>query len=442
MDSGRFNSGVILRVIIILLLAIVTAFVLIEKDWFFTPLVSGILLIIAVIELLRYLNFYAVSLNNFLISVRQRGFNASFPVKEGKGNELFRTFNKIIETFQELSLEKERQYQFLSTLTESIETGIVVFDDNEHIEWLNPEAKRLLSKPGITSLEKLGQYQSDLSATIRTLRPGKKQISKLKKGEDQIEVSVQVSIIDIAGERKNVVLIQNIHREMEIKEIEAWQKLTRVMRHEIMNSMTPIVNLTEAVNKVLSSKNSLEESDEDLQDIKESLLSVENRGKGLLKFVNAYKHFSTIPDLTIANFKAREMIDRIKALLDPTLEKNKIRIEQDIKPDNLEIRADEKLLEQVLINILKNSIEAFGEDGGEIEIFCRQDEDHVLMRISDNGKGIESEVLEKIFIPFFTTKPEGSGIGLSLSRQIIQKHGGTINIWSQPDKGTTLTMTI
>jgi len=204
-----------------------------------------------------------------------------------------------------------------------------------------------------------------------------------------------------------------------------------------MNSMTPIVNLTEAVNKVLATKNDLQLTDSDFGDIKESLLAVENRSKGLIKFVNAYKDFSQTPELHITEFSFKNMMDKITSLLETDLSLKNIQLDLDIKPATLNISADEELLEQVIINLLKNSLEVLGEEGGAIRIFCRKNENGSLIKVSDNGPGIPSELVERIFVPFFTTKSEGSGIGLSLSRQIIHQHGGRINVASSLDPGTT-----
>jgi len=436
MDYRSFNTGIILRVVIIVILAIFSAFAIMKNQWFFTPLVSGILLVSAVIELVRYLNYYSRNLNNFLIAIKQSGFNTTFPEKD-KGNALFHAFNEITKAFHDLAIEKETNYQFLKTLTDSIEAGLIAYDKQGNINWINPEAKLIIDKPGISTFTQLKKYQPVLVHEIESLRSGQKKLIHLTNGNESIDISLQINQISIGGEELYIALLQNIHREMEMKEVEAWQKLTRVMRHEIMNSMTPIVNLTEAVNQVLASKNALDSKDSDFGDIKESLLAVENRSKGLIKFVNAYKDFSQTPELHISEFSFKGMMDKITSLLETDLSLKHVDLELDIRPSSLKITADEELLEQVIINLIKNSLEALGQEGGMIRIFCRKDVEGCLIKVSDNGPGIPSDMIERIFVPFFTTKTEGSGIGLSLSRQIIHQHGGHINVASTSDPGTT-----
>jgi two-component system, NtrC family, nitrogen regulation sensor histidine kinase NtrY len=442
MDYRKFNLQIIVRVIIIVILAIITAYGIIDRGWFFTPLVSGILLLLSCIELVRHLSYYHRSLNNFLMTIKQSGFNASFPENKPREEELFHTFNEIIQSFQSLALENEAQLQFLNTLTDNIQAGILVFNEAGVINWMNPEVKNLIRKPGISSLTDLARIQPDLAGELKALAPGRKKIISMPGSGENMEVSVQVSKILIGGEILNIGLLQNIHREMEIKEVEAWQKLTRVMRHEIMNSMTPIVGLTEAVNLVISSKENLNISDPDFIDIKESLHTIEDRSKGLLKFVNAYKDFSQVPELSLSEIGINDLLEKVKALFEKELAQKTAVLHLDVKPASMKVLVDQELFEQVFINLVKNSLEAFENSSGEIVVFCRRDKDRSLIRFSDNGSGIEEQILDRIFIPFYTTKKEGSGIGLSLSRQIIQQHGGNITVSSAKGKGTTFVIEI
>jgi len=436
MDFRKFNIQIVIRVIVLAGLALVTTYGIISRSWFFTPLATGILFILSCLELIIHLSYYRRNLNNFLINIKQSGFNATFPVSKNKEKDLFHTFNEIMKVFQDLSMERERQYQFLNTLTENIQAGLIAFNKAGDIHWMNPEAKKLLRKPGISSLKELANIQPELARELQRLVPGRKKILQLPGMQDMVEVSLQVTKISSSGELMAIGLLQNIHREMEIKEVESWQKLTRVMRHEIMNSMTPIVSLTEAVNKVISSKENLTSSDPDFDDLKESLETIENRSKGLVKFVNAYKDFSHIPELSVRELILSDEVKKVKALFEKDILEKKVAFLVDIKPEKLKITVDPDLFEQVLINLVKNSLEAFESPGGEITFFCRQESEGFSIRISDNGPGMDQQILDRIFIPFYTTKEQGTGIGLSLSRQIIQQHGGTITVSSSRGKGT------
>jgi len=438
MGYSWFRIGIVTRVIILQVLSLTLAFVLIKTSWFFTPVVVGALLLIAIFELIRFLGKYYNNLNQFLLSLKQGGFTTSFPEKDTKSNEIYHTFNEIIAEFQKLAIEKESHYQFLQTLTENIKAGLICFNDSGEILWLNPEAKKFINKPYIKSLEDLRTKQTVLYDAIATLTMGETSVIKIAIGSREIEASIHKKSIIIDKRQIHIILLQNIHQEMEYKEVEAWQKLTQVMRHEIMNSLTPIVGLTEAVNKVISGKKTLSSKEEDYQDILESLDAIENRGKGLLQFVNAYKDFSQNPELKKERFKIVEMLQRVGALFEKQFWSKMVIFNVEVKPKDLEIHADEELLEGVIINIVKNALDVLPDQKGIISILVKQSFGvKCQIIITDNGPGMDSEVINKIFIPFFTTKDDGSGIGLSLSRQIIQLHGGSIVATSKPGQGAS-----
>jgi signal transduction histidine kinase len=252
----------------------------------------------------------------------------------------------------------------------------------------------------------------------------------------------------LRGHAYKLVAIQNIHSELESKEVDAWQNLTRVLRHEIMNSITPIASLTGTLNEILSEdlkpvgNGFFEISDESLSDLEEGLQTIENRSKGLVKFVDAYRDYTSIPKPKFGLIKIDELFDHICQLLKREFKEIGIDFHANILFNDLEITADRELIEMVLINLLKNAKEALKEgEEPKIELTARVDgERRILLDVKDNGPGIIPEALERIFIPFYTTKKSGSGIGLALSRQIMQLHHGTLSVKSEPDLYTIFTL--
>ena len=435
MVSSRFQLGVLVRISLLIALITLLAFVLAYTGWFFTPLVTGVLIIVAVWDLVRHLNKTNRNLNEFLVSLQQSGYSTRFPES---GSEIHRTFNAIIEEFQKLGAEKESQLQFLNTLTENLRVGLMCFNPKGDLVWMNPEARRYIGRPLLRDMEDLRKSNRALHDEIVGMMPGQTLLMKWQSVEKQEELSIHYKSIIIQKETLDIFLIQNVQVEMDAKEVEAWQKLTRVMRHEIMNSMTPIVSLTEAVNQVLNRNRSwTEENKEEYEDVLESLDAVESRSKQLLKFVNAYKDFATTPQIVKEEFEVAGLLDELQSLMHQELDNRNVSMNVAAKPPGLRLNGDKKLLSGILINLVKNSLEAMTDEAGKITISARSYENgQVRLVVEDDGQGIPQDLQDKVFVPFFTTKEGGSGIGLSLSRQLIHLHGGSITVESQPGVGT------
>jgi nitrogen fixation/metabolism regulation signal transduction histidine kinase len=277
---------------------------------------------------------------------------------------------------------------------------------------------------------------------ISESEPGQRQLIRTIISEREVHLSIQVKELIMNETPYKIVLIQDLNQELEQQEVDAWQKLIRVLTHEIMNSVTPIVSLTEAINTMLVEKNgerkNLEKLDsDDKEDLFESFQTIEKRSKGLLRFVNAYKDFTKTPELSFSKVNLSELINRVITLFSSELERLKIELDQNGVEKKLFAKADAEWLEQVLINIIKNAIEVLEhKDQPKIVINAFQHNQRTTISITDNGGGMEKEVLDKIFIPFFTTKKKGTGIGLSLSRQIMRLHRGSLVVLSESGTGT------
>lgn len=440
--------NIVLRVALIIALAILLSYVLTNKEWFFTPFTLVLLLIISIWRLIHYIEKTNKDLTNFILSIKQGGFTSSFP--QGKKGETFRrlsrAFNDVIEEFRKINLQRETHYQYLQTLTENIQVGIISFDHSGKIELVNPAALQLLGTLRLKNIIEIKKINSKLFQVMNDLEPGQRQVFKTIMAKSEMHLSVQVKELSMNETSYKIMLIQNINQELEDQEVDAWQKLIRVLTHEIMNSVTPIVSLTEAMNTMLvassGERRKLETLDtEDKEDLFSSLQTIEKRSRGLLRFVNAYKDFTKAPELILSQVDIGDLIEQVLSLLGPDMERNRITLEKSGVKDHFMAKVDASWLEQVVINVIRNAIDALENTAGpEIKIEALQKGSKNYISVVDNGQGMDKETLDKIFIPFFTTKKSGTGIGLSLSRQIMKLHKGSLTVTSEPDKGTVVLM--
>ncbi|MGK7389332.1 MAG: sensor histidine kinase [Candidatus Cyclobacteriaceae bacterium M2_1C_046] len=439
----NFRINIILRVLIIGLLALLLAFIITTTEWLFTPLFILLLLIGFVVNLIFYVEKINNELSQFLYNIKQGGFTSLIKGNKGGKKKLTHVFNEVIHEFKKVSIEKESHYQYLKTLNENIGISIISFKEHGEISLMNPSAKALLKKPFLKNIQQLEDIDPNLYKVLMKMRSGQREVIKSFIAGEMIHLSVQLKKFIVQEEKFNVLLLQNIHHELEQKEVEAWQKLISVLTHEIMNSVTPIASLSTAVNQQLNSVDSVDDLEqEDRADILTSLKTIENRSKGLLKFVNAYKEFAKTPELHLADTDLVALINRICNLLNPDLLRNNIDLVQDYSFKELKVRLDHELIEQVIINLIKNSLEALeGQNNGVIKIQLQKIENYkIQIKIADNGSGMDKETLEKIFIPFFTTKKKGTGVGLSFARQVLKLHGGSITVNSDIGKGTEINL--
>lgn len=442
MKSFRWN--VVFRVGVILILSLALAWVLVNRQWFFTPLVLSMLLAISTYSLIQYTERTTRDLTQFLISIKQGGFTNVFTGKKrGKIQAgLNSAFNDIINEFQRISAEKESQYLYLQTLNENIGVSIISYSSNNQVEFMNAAAKVLLKKVHMKSINDLEEIDANLLFNIKEMSSGQRRVIKTFLHGEMQQLSIQVKDFVLNNTDFRLLLLQNINSELEQKEVEAWQKLISVLTHEIMNSVTPIVSLSTALDQMLKEpKVASSLAKDDHEDILKSIETIETRSKGLLHFVNAYKSVSRVPEVNVSPVSIKTMLERIVNLLQPDLDNAQIDLQLNI--ENVKVNADHDLLEQVIINLVKNAIEALDAiDNAKIELIAKRTfANTVKIVITDNGSGISPDVLDKIFIPFYTTKRSGTGVGLSFARQIMKLHNGNLSVKSEEGVGTTFVLT-
>ncbi|MDX1628227.1 MAG: ATP-binding protein [Fulvivirga sp.] len=438
---NNFKFNVVVRILLIVICALGLSWIILSTSWFFTPLVISVVLILLVISLIYYVDRTNQNLTQFLLSIKQGGFTTLFKNNDSGGShgKLNAVFNEVLQEFQKVSIEKESHYQYLQTMNENLGIALLSFDEEGKIELMNPAAKSLLNKPYLNHIDDLKHINEEIHQVISELESMEKRVIKTVSGGELLQLSVQAKDFLAQDKKFRLVLMQNIHSELEEKEVEAWQKLISVLTHEIMNSVTPIASLSTAMNQQLQVQETISRSD--AEELKVSLATIEKRSKGLMRFINAYKDFTKQPDLSISELNLKTLIERIINLLSPDLKKHQIRFSFESTAGNYKIKVDPELIEQVIINLIKNAIEVLeNHDNAMIKLKLEKAGRHVLLRISDNGPGIDDENLEKIFVPFFTTKKKGTGVGLSFARQIMRLHNGSITVSSRQGKGTTFTL--
>lgn len=449
MGYKSFRVNLIIR-IVLFALSVFLFFYLLETDTYLTPVLIFIACILQIYSLIRYVDKTNRDLAGFLESIRFSEFTRSFQI-EGMGpsfNELNKAFNDVIADFQKVRSEKEEHFHYLQSIVQNIDVSIIAYQKDGTIEMINKAAKKLFQQSGIKNIQKLGGLSEELVETLLTIKAGENKLVKVQDDDDFLQLAINTTEFKIKEKSINLATIKNIQNVLEEQETEAWQKLIRVLTHEIMNSITPISSLSSTLEMMLKPYSSADSDAgspdaETIAEIQHALQTISKRSSGLLHFVNTYRNLTRIPKPNFKIIRVTELFSNLESLMETDLQKYNIQIQKQVEPAGFEISMDEQLIEQVMINLLKNSIHALEQKEGakiNMKAFFNK-RGRPTIQVSDNGVGILKDVLDKIFIPFFTTKPSGSGIGLSLSRQILRLHGGTITASSVPDKETTFTLT-
>ncbi|MEO1099034.1 MAG: ATP-binding protein [Bacteroidota bacterium] len=396
-------------------------------------------LLIAFIELLWYVEKTNRDFKAFLLALLQNDFTTRFSEK-GKGksfNEFYAVLNQITDKFEAISSEKQAQHIYLESLVEHVKVGIISYDENEKIQLVNQATKDLLGIPQIISLKTIERVDEDLLTAIRDIKPGENKLVKLVVENELLQLNVHASEFKLQNKFFKLVSLQNIKNALDENEMAAWQKLIRVLTHEIMNSVTPITSLTGTLKNMVDKKRREEvQLDPDaVEKLWMGLDAVENRSHGLQSFTESYRRLTKITTPVFETINVSERVNRILELFKN--ETQNVNIVTSVSED-VRLLADPDLIDQVLINLIKNAFEAMASNPApQLSITCVHKN---LLSISDNGTGIEEDKLDQVFIPFFTTKKEGSGIGLALSQQIMHLHKGKIDVSSKKNIGTTFSL--
>lgn len=377
----------------------------------------------------------------FVWSIRYSDFlsSGSTPQEETEAipQELAETLKEALQHYKKHLCQKESQLQYFQALADHIDLSVLVYSEIGQIEWMNQTFKRQTGLNFAETIDDLAVYHPELPARLRTLRPGELSILQVRRKEEYSQLVLSAISFVIAGKPLTVLSMKNIRSVLENKETEAWQKLIRVLTHEMMNSMTPIVSLSELLINKYTAETPPDQ--EDIKEINQAIETIHRRSSGLVKFVESYKKVTGIPAPVPEIIPVKNLLNNVCILFK---EQDKF-LKMLPAPSHLQVIADKSLIEQVLINLIKNALDATHEcSEPQIELSAGiNPEGKTFIQVSDNGTGIPAEVQERIFIPFFTTKPSGSGIGLSISRQIMHTHKGDLEIIPKTGKGSRFLLT-
>ena len=435
MTFKNFRLKIVFRSIILAIASCGSLYFFLEGN-FIGAVFAFVVVVVAIFNLIHLTESTNRKLVFFLESIENTDFTVKFSRdnKYGKSFErLNQAFNRVLGAFREVRADKEAHLQYLHTVVQYVSIGLISFDHQGKIGLLNNAAIKLLNISYIRSIQELSKEHNQLLEILTTIQPGENKLLKHSINHREMQLSINATELRLRGTAFKLISLTNIKSELQRTEVEAWQNLARVLRHEIMNSITPIISHVETMNEMIqdplswtSDKKYLDP--ETTKDITSALETIENRSKGLLHFVDAYRNFSQIPTPTYQPILVKDLFERLIELHQGEIKKWGISTSVSVTPNTLKVSADLELIDTVLINLFKNAIQALqGQVDGTIMLYAGvEDQSHVFISIEDNGPGIIPEAMDKIFVPFFTTKEKGSGIGLSLSRQIMQMHQGNL----------------
>jgi len=450
MISRKFYTGIVIRVTLIVFTSLTLAFFSFKTNYFYT--ISALLVLVSCQTwlLIRYIIRKGHEIKRMLEYIKENNptiyfsQSGSYPF-----SELGSFLNEIGDIVREVRIEKENQFQYMQYIVQHVAIGLFSFDSGGKIEIINQAAKDLLGAGEISSINSLEQVQPGLPSLLRGMRPGEGRVIILKSKDRLFHLAVRISVFRIGTKEIRLVSLQDIKSELDEKEMDSWQKLIRVLTHEIVNSVTSVTSVISTISGFFKREGKAiapgELTSESIKEALDGLSYMEERGNNLVEFVKKFRSLTKLPSPKFEDIKLATLLSGIVLLKRNEITEKGIKLECSITPDDLTICCDRGLTENMLLNLVNNSIDAVGHNAepatGLIEVKgFYSDDRRPVVTISDNGSGIPDEIIDKIFIPFFTTKEHGSGIGLSISRQIMQMHGGTISVYSYPQKQTVFVL--
>lgn len=445
MAFKSFRLNVVVRCIVLAGSLFLLFYLVTQTALYATSTVVVLIVIYQIYAMIHYVEKTNQELTRFLLSIRYADFTQAFSAK-GRGSsfdELSAAFSEVVNQFQKIRADKEEHSLYLQTVVQHIGVGLIAFTPDGAVTLVNNAAKRILGVNQLIDIRSLKRLSEELVDVLLKMTPGEKSLVKLELHGELLQLVIYATEMKLRGQPQTLVSIQNIQSELDEKEMEAWQKLVRVLTHEIMNSLTPISSLASTVNDMLREDAPEPQLPlETMRDVRGAVETIEKRSQGLLHFVDAYRNLARIPRPNFSIVPVADLFRRVDQLMQEHFRSRQVSFSTSINPTSLELTADTELIEQVLINLLRNAMDAIADQAErKIDLAGRIGENgRAIIEVTDNGPGISKDVQERIFVPFFTTKPNGSGIGLSLSRQIMRLHRGSVSVNSDPGLRTTFTL--
>lgn len=423
-----FRRQTVFRVLVLAATLGVLAWTATTSSYVAVPAVVAILTLLQIVGLIRHVESHVTTLEEFFAAVNYEDLTRRF-VADDLDAELKEAFNRILERFQGARAERDLQAGYLETVVRHVPVPFIASRADGSLRLVNNPARRLTGISSLQHFDQLAELDPLLPGQMRQIEPGGRQLLQTRLRNIPAELRVSVSEIRMAGETERLYSIENLSGELTAREASAWRNLIRVLTHEIMNTLTPISSLAQTATTMLDDAAAH-------ADIREAVTTIARRSEGLMSFVARYRELLKVPQPELAPVSIAEALQDATRLMAAELADIEVTIE--VVPESLSVQADRALLDQVLVNLLKNALDALASEsspslrlGGALEF------GKVAIKVRDNGPGIVAEELGQVFVPFYTTKRDGSGIGLSLSRQIMTAHGGDIVVESSA-AGTTV----
>jgi nitrogen fixation/metabolism regulation signal transduction histidine kinase len=447
MAYNKFSLNISVRIILIVANCyfLVTEYVL--RDYLITIINLAALLILQTVFLIRFIRRINLQIIDYfdLIKNKESGFRLKNAEDKNSFSLLRKQFNDTNQIIQDIRIEKEIQTNYLNHLVNYINIGLFSFDETGKIQFINPEAKRILNLDHLFKLDDLNGLNKGFSDFLKNIKPGESEVIEISTPTLKQKLSVNCGLLTLRESKIKLVSFQDIDKHLYKNEIESWNKLIRILNHEIMNSITPITSLSKTMQKHFHEGKQIKSpesiSSASINRTVEGLTIIEERGIGLINFVNNYRKLSSLPEPHKTEININSLISQTRSLFQEELTSKNIDLEIQVQPKDLLLNADKEQISQILINLVKNSIQALeGIESKKILLKAYKTEGKIHITVQDNGKGIAEEIMNDIFIPFYTTSETGSGIGLSLSKQIMKLHDGTISVSSTVNKITKFTL--
>lgn len=406
---------------------------------------GSFLTLITLINLYKFVTKRFIEIDDFFESVKYRDFSRWFSEEHGPKDirDLHSGFNLVNKTFKAINSERQAQFLYLQKILEMVDVGIIAYNlENGNVLWVNDSILNTLDLPSFKNIRFVEKRRPKLFEEVFETYHSNYQSINLEMREENLKVLISDTVFQVDESAFKLIVLQNIEDTLNKNESDAWKKLLSVMTHEIMNSIAPISSLSETLQSEVQMK--LDHPNDyqlDLDDINAGISSIKKRSEGLMKFAKTYRTLNKVSQVNKSKILVDELFNNIRNLLEPSLNKKQIELEFILNNTKLELNIDTHLIEQVLINLIINARDACeNRPNSKIIVLGEKFREGIQIKVSDNGKGIPAEILETIFVPFFSTKKTGSGIGLSLSKQIMMLHNGRLQVQSQEGKGTSMSL--
>lgn len=438
-----------LRTAAIMLTLILLSYLITMPGYHAATLLVSLILLWQCVAAFRFVSRTNAELVRFFNAARYADFSQRFELKGvGAGfGELGSAFTDILKRFQEVRAGQEEELRHLKAMIEHVPVPLVSLHPNDDITLWNNSARRLFGTNKVTRMDDLNQFGQEFAEHVAKVNPGERRLVTFTVDGMEQQLTVAATQIILAGKAEKLISMQDIQSELDGAQLQAWQDLVRVLTHEIMNSITPVASLAKtAVDLLDDAKDKVQDHPdvvEELSDVSDAVQTVARRSDGLTNFVGSYRRLTRLPPPNKKRISLNDLFTQVDTIATQQWQEKGIKLSTEVTPVALELDIDIDMIEQLLINLLQNAEQALVDtDSPQVNMRGYLNKrGHVVIEVSDNGPGIEEDIANKIFVPFFTTKREGSGVGLALTRQVMIAHGGNVKLESETGKGALFRLT-